>query len=197
MKFTVVCYYTSGTPYQEEVKNLIQSLDRFGIKHDIRAISSLGGWQKNTLYKAQFIRGIIDEREKAGDEAIVWLDADSVVLRPPEIFSAIATDCAFYFKTVGPASDRRGGRELISASMYFAINSRAKQLLDMWIEENGKNGRGLEQWNLQTVLPAWRNSGGTYTVLPQSYCRIFDAPEDHRVIVQNQASRRFRKAVGE
>lgn len=198
MKYTVISYYTRNTPYEQEVKNLIQSLNKFKIPHDIRFIDSLGSWQANTFYKARFIRDMIQVRKEAGDEAVVWLDADAVVLRPLEIFDNIDTDTAFYFYSGSRYAQRTNGRELISATMFFRINNRVVDLLDRWIEKNKNQADGgLEQWNLHTVLDKWRADGGTVSWLPQSYCRLFDYPEDPRCVVQNQASRRFRGVIGD
>lgn len=191
MSFTVVSYFTKNTPYEKEVQGLITSLDRFGIKHDIRGIDSLGGWQSNTMFKAQFLRQMIEEVE----DAMVWIDADAVVEKSPIFFDYIDADAAFYFRTNGG----RVGRipepvELLSGTMFFKANHRARTLLDMWIEENGKDQRDLEQHNLQKVITRWRAMGGIFSLLPQTYCRIFDAKADDTVVVHNQASRRFRNA---
>lgn len=194
----MISFFTVGTSYEDEIKTLKQSLDKYGIKHDIRYINSLGGWQANTIYKAEFIRSMLFVMEETGEKAMVWLDADSVVSRYPGMFDHIDTDVAFYFRTSGPVAQRMGGYELISAAMYFKINHRVKALLDMWIANNERNQLVLDQRNLQAIIPEWRERfAGTVTYLPQSYCRIFDAPEDPRVIIQNQASRRFKKEVGE
>lgn len=193
MTFRVVSFYTIGTPYEKEVTALIASLKDLGIRNDIRGIKSLGSWDLNTKHKPVFIKEMLDTHK---EEAIVWLDADAVVLRYPFIFQDIDTDIAVYYMTSSPTAKRLGGHELITASMYFANTDRTRALLDMWITEENRQGQPesqlIEQRALQRVIPAWKaQHKGTLSFLPQSYCRIFDAPEDHRVIVQNQASRRF------
>lgn len=190
-----ISFYTIGTGYEEEIKHLIQSLNGLGIKHDIRGIRDRGSWEENARRKPFFIREILTTTDS---QAVVWLDADSVVLRRPDILYQIDTDTALYFKTTGPCAERFGGHELITATMYFESNDRTQTLLDMWIKEQDKSDQPeqnlIEQRALQRVLGQWQQQcQGTITYLPQSYCRIFDAPEDHRVIVQNQASRRFRR----
>ena len=191
MNFTVVSYYTVNTPYEKEVQNLIASLDRFQIPHDIRGIESKGGWQSNTMFKAQFLKQMLDEVPGA----IVWMDADATVEKSPDFLNYVDVDAAFYFRTNGG----RVGRipepfELLSGTMYFANNSIVRGLFDLWIEENNKDQRDLEQHNLQKVVPRWRAAGGRMGLIPQTYCRIFDAKWDDSVIVHHQASRRFRSA---
>lgn len=192
MKFKVVSFYTIGTPYEKEIQSLRESLVSKNVPHDIRGLADLGQWEANAKQKPVFIRDMLNEC----DHALVWLDADSVVLRYPKVFEMIDTDIAVYYKTTGPCADRFGGFELVSASMYFANNDRVKMLLDMWINEQSRalqpESQLIEQRALQRIIPVWRaECKGTISFLPQSYCRIFDAPEDHRVIEQRQASRRF------
>lgn len=193
-KYKVVSYYTVNTSYEKEVQGLIQSLDRFNIDHDVIGIDQLGSWQSNTMYKATFISEMM---KKHYPRPIVWIDADAVVQHPPHFFNMIDSDAAFYFRTKGGRVPRiPEDSELISAAMYFKTNDKARLLVDMWIEENKKDQRDLEQHNLQKVIPAWRAVGGNMSVLPQTYCKIFDSDPDYTVIVQNQASRRFRHEVG-
>jgi hypothetical protein len=190
--FKVVSFFTVGTPYENEIQNLVGSLDRHKVPHDIRGIDSLGSWDLNTKHKPVFIKEMLD----AHKEAIVWMDADAVVLKYPHIFDQIDTDIAVYYKTTGPCADRFCGQELITATMYFANNRRTRTLMDMWMLEQSRidqpESQLIEQRALHRTIPVWRRENkGTVTILPQSYCRIFDAPEDHRVIEQHQASRRF------
>lgn len=195
MKFKIISFYTIGTGYENEIKSLIQSLDKLNVPYDIRWINDLGNWEDNAKQKPVFIRNMLNI---ADEQALVWLDADSVVLSYPDIFNHINTDAAFYFRTTGANAKRLGGYELITATMYFANNDRARVLLDMWIAEETKISQPeqclIEQRALQRIINQWQaQHHGTITYLPQSYCRIFDALEDDRVILQNQASRKFRR----
>lgn len=192
MPFKVVSFYTAGNGYDVEAKALKESLDAFDISHEIECLPDLGSWHLNTLQKPLFIRKKLLE---SGHKDIVWLDADAVLQSYPLFFDWIKTDVALYFRTTGPAAKRFGGYEIISAAMYFRRSEWAVKLLDMWIEESHRENADhqlVEQRSLQRVFPVWiKEHCGTVTPLPQSYCRIFDAPEDTRVIVQNQASRRL------
>lgn len=192
--FIVVSFYTENTPYEEEAKILIESLNQFNLDYDIQPIKTLGGWQANTIYKATFIRQMI---EKHSSRPIVWMDVDAVVQRKPFFFNMLDVDAAFYFRTNGGRVPRiKESCELISAAMYFEPTEKTIQLIDMWIVANRYAGKDFEQHVLQKILPSWRKSGGRMGVLPQTYCKIFDSRPDHIVIVQNQASRRFKKKVG-
>jgi len=190
----VISYYTKNTPYEEEVRGLVSSLKKFGLEHDIVPVDPQGTWQKNTRIKAGFIGKMI---RKHRGKSLLWMDADSVMVNKPALIGLIDTDAAFYFRTTGGRVPRiREDCELISASMFFRANERTLLLTEMWIEANRRNERDLEQHNLQGILPEWRRMGGTLSLLPQAYCKIFDSDQDHNVIIQNQASRRFQALVG-
>ena len=192
-KFVVVTYYTKNTSYEIEVNRLIESLNQFDVDHDIRAIQSFGSWQKNTMFKAEFIADMLKQHSS---QPIVWLDVDSILMRYPALFEMIDTDAAFYYRTNGGLAPRLPDHvELLSGTMYFKPTDASKDLIDMWVSENKRNPMRLEQQNLQYIIQEWRKCGGTLTCLPQTYCRIFDAQEDHKVIVHNQASRRFRGEI--
>lgn len=193
-----VSYYTANTHYEGESKILIDSLNRFKLPHDIRAIQNFGTWQENTMYKAQFIKQMLSEHKDKS--SIVWIDVDAVIESHPEYLFQIDTDIAVYYRTKGASVERLRQRygwnkELVSATMYFKTNDSSMKLLDMWIESNKKDEACLEQRNLQKVVELWRKEGGTLSWLPQQYNRIFDAQEDLITITQNQASRRFASEV--
>jgi len=188
----IISFFTIGTPYEKEVRNLVESVEALKLPHDIRGIDGFGSWDLNTKYKPVFIKDMLDHHQCP----VVWLDADAVVLRPPVIFDQIDTDIGVYYKTTGPTADRFKGQELITATMYFANNRRTRELLDMWMLEQNRidqpESQLIEQRALHRTIPIWRRENkGTVTILPQSYCRIFDAEEDHWIISQHQASRRF------
>jgi len=194
MSFIVISFYTVNSPYEREVKGLIDSLNAFNLKYDIQGINSLGSWQKNTIYKAQFIKEMIIKHK---GKNLVWIDADAVIKSDPFILSMIDSDVAFYYRTKGGREGRiQEPCELISACMFMKANDSVLRLLDMWIERNNNDHGDLEQHYLQQVIPEWRSQGGTHSVLPQQYCKIFDSQEDKIAVVQNQASRRFLAQMG-
>ena len=134
-KFIVISYYTKNTSYQEEVKKLIASLERFNIEYDILPVETKGSWQANTVFKASFILEMI---KKYRPRPIVWLDADSVVLHDPIFLNMIDADAAFYYRTKGGRTPRiQENCELISAAMYFKTNDNAERLVKMWINFTG------------------------------------------------------------
>jgi len=175
----IVSYYTKNTGYEKEAKRLEESIKKFGLEYDIEEIESLGDWQKNTHYKATFIRKMMDRHP---NRDLLWLDVDAVVHRYPILFDDIDTDLAIHYKD---------GKELLSGTLYFSNNERIKKLVDAWIEENKKNPDIWEQKNLATTLKNWN---GKVEILPPTYCQIFDLMMNagEPIIEHFQASRRYK-----
>jgi hypothetical protein len=184
MSFTIVSFYTENTPYETEVKNLIASLEALSIPHHICGVKNLGSWEKNCQHKARFI---LDAMSTIGTN-IVWLDADAVVKKYPEMFSSLTCDIAYHYL--------RDRRELLSGTLFLQNNEAAKKLVQQWIELNDTNNH-WDQKNLQRVVE--RSPGIKKQILPADYCKIYDNRKQEvkdPVITHYQASRRFKKVIG-
>lgn len=178
--FTVISYYTKNTGYEIEVEKLIASLVKFNIPYDIECINNLGDWDKNTRYKALLIKKKLEQYDK-----VVFIDADAVVMQYPILFDQLECDIAVHL---------RNGTELLSGTLYLQNTSLTKQLVNVWIQKN-KTCTAIEQRNLQSVIKTI--PGLRLVELPGNYTKIFDTMKNvgEPVIVHNQASRKFRKAV--
>lgn len=186
----VISYYTEGTGYEKEVQGLLSSLRRFNLEYDIKGIKSLGDWQKNTHYKAKFIKAMLMKHRKP----VLWIDADAVINKYPFLFNDLDADVACYFRNYGkfPISSRKEGKELLSGTLYFDHNEKVLALLSKWIKANKANPTRWEQKNLEEAIKGW---DGRIVELPPQYCKIFDTMKsvDNPAITHYQASRHLRK----
>jgi hypothetical protein len=167
MKF--VSFYTEH--YVRHAKFLKKSLEAIGIDSSgIEYRQSVGPWVANTQIKAEFIL----EKLKQND-AVVWTDADSRVLKPPVFFDSIDTDVAVFFLPKDLADDfvlpahsilKNPNKYLQSGTMYFKNNPRVIKLLETWIDINKKDSQQWDQWTLQVAL---ENSDVSITQLPPEY----------------------------
>ena len=96
----VISFYTVGTLYQLEVQNLIASCEEFGIEHRIEGIESKGSWELNCAYKPFFI---LEKLEELG-RPVLWVDADGVFIREPEVLKAFEADLATRIEEGLPSS---------------------------------------------------------------------------------------------
>jgi hypothetical protein len=184
MAFTIVSFFTEGTPYEREVRNLKASLEQHHAPYFICGVRSLGSWEKNCQYKADFILGAMSKFHTD----IVWIDADAVITKYPSLFDSLECDIAYHYLP------KR--RELLSGTLFIKNNERMKNVVKEWIALNGTNNK-WDQKNLQEVVE--KNGALHRHILPASYCKIFDnrtQEAEEPVIIHYQASRRYRKAVG-
>jgi len=177
----VISYYTKSTGYEKEVQGLIDSLRRFNLERDIQAIDDLGGWQKNTHYKARFIKAMLEKHKRP----VLFLDSDAIIHRYPFLFNNLNADMACHFKQ---------GSELLTGTIYFAYSDKAMELINSWIGINSKNPLIWGQRNLQEAIKNWN---GKIEKLPPAYCKIFDKMNVEKPVIEHyQASRLLRHEVG-
>jgi hypothetical protein len=173
-----VSFYTPG--YAEEAAALRETLDRFGLPHEIRAMNSMGNWTHNCAMKSAFVCDMLHQRLRP----VVWVDADARVVRYPDLFNSL--DCDF-------AAHWRWDAELLSGTLYFAATDTAANLAKAWAERCIANPQRWDQRTLQETVASIE--GLRDARLPASYCSIFDAPDmqdEPAVILHTQASRRLK-----
>lgn len=185
--FIVVSYYTFNTEYERASLRLIDSLKKFKIPYQVKGIDNIGAWDRNTHYKALFIKEMIETAP--ADKNIVFLDADAVVHRYPQLFHEIEEDFAAHYYQ---------GKQLASGTLYFKNSRLTKGLVTEWIKRNDENPSELDQANLQERVYTAKGIGVLRVKdLPPEYCKIFDLMADIKdpVIEHFQLSRRARTEV--
>lgn len=184
MGYLITSFFTENTPYEEEVKYLIESIKRLGLRSHIQGIPCQGSWEKNCQYKATFLLDMMTQFEGTN---IIWVDADAVFIRQPVLFDSVECDLGYH--VLEKAS------ELLSGTLFLRNCEVSQRLVKDWIALNESNNE-WDQKNLQTVLkmhPKLKCS-----ILPADYCRIFDHEEQlivDPVIVHYQASRRYKEII--
>lgn len=181
MSYTVVCFYTYDTPYEEEAKQLKDSCIKFGIPVVIYGYQTRGSWVKNAGIKAGFLSRVLDELQTD----ILYLDADARVRQPLDLFKSFKADIGVHY---------RDGKELLSGTIYLRNNDAVKSLIKDWLETQSKNPDSWDQKILQAVLP--KHNLDVFK-LPATYCCIFDKMRSFGppVIEHMQASRRLKQLI--
>lgn len=174
-------FATFCTPgYRLSAREWQRSVQRYGLETCIVEMEDAGSWRANTWMKPLAVK---KARELHPGRAIVFLDADSRMVRYPEIFDGCALgDVAFYFLR----------DELLSGTMYWGATQKADALLESWIKTVSSlyEHHCGEQMTLQKAFEAQRKNI-EFSYIPDSYCRIFDNIRQRvePVILQFQASR--------
>ena len=179
----VVGFYTSGTGYEDEAREMAASAHRMGLDVYLRAIDNRG-WQRNTQFKACFLREMVARHQ---GRTIVYTDTDSRFARYPALFD----DPAFR----GIRFHLHKGHELLSGTLQIHCDPSTAALMGLWVEECEKNPHVWDQRALASAVDRWAGNVGH---LPKEYCCIFDSKPLPAVpvVVHHQASRRLKREVG-
>lgn len=193
-----ISYYTLGN-YEKVINQyLIPSLKKWKLFYDIESVEDMGNWQKNTHYKAQFIKKMLLKHK----QSVVFLDADATVEQNPILFTQLTDyDIAYHELDWYLMWRKQSGnpkREVLSGTLYLNYNEKILKFLDKWIEENNNN-ICWEQKNMQKILEKWNNKLKIYN-LPPKYCCIILTQDripdyyikDKPVILHHQVSRRYK-----
>ena len=89
-QFLVIAYYTENTSYQDLAEKLKNSLQRFDLPHYIEPIKDQGSWEKNTHYKAYFIKKCLNDRNLD----LLYVDVDAVFKAYPSLIDGLDCDIA-------------------------------------------------------------------------------------------------------
>ena len=180
----IVSFYTKGTGYEEQVKQLKITLKRFNLENDVVGIADRGSWHKNTYYKAQFIQRMMNKHRGC---SIVYVDADAKMRMNPVLFNNFKYDFACYFHAAR--------RELLSGTLYFGNTKKARHLVKMWIEEDKLHtNTNMPQKNLRAVFDREKDNL-RWKALPVEYCMIYDSRSRYKVnpVVEHfQLSRKYK-----
>lgn len=203
----VAAFYTKGTPYEAEAAELVKTLDRFGLKHDIRAYEHPGSW-----VKAGFLipRCIADVRIAHPLEDVLYLDADARVMQDPTPYcDSLKADVGLFYLDNSPHHPGADGRELCTGTTWWAATDAATNLLHGWRGVCYGTGYGphvTDQTLLQNLIELWPkypHSLGKHCIadLPPEMCWMDTISPMHYgerepIIFHTQASRRHRRAVG-
>ena len=192
MKPVVISFYTLRSPYEEEVKKLINSCEELRIEADIVGIDSKNSWEKNCAQKPFFIL----QKLKQWKRPVLWVDADAVFKQQPDFDEFNVCDIAVRMNEFLPKNHEL---RIVSNTVFVRNNGMGVKLLEHWCEEadRGLNNkkRVVEFWDQIALRDALhRNTEARFLPMPLKYAKIFDfddlfISDDEVVIEHYQASR--------
>ncbi len=181
-------YYTRNTIYEEEVKRLQSSLDKFDLKYELLPINSLGNWQENTRIKPVLILSML---KKYPQHKLVYLDADAEIVKRPDLFETIENDIGLHQLDWSKYKLKRyrNCKEILSGTLFFNNSENCKNIVKSWINYSNKNRNVWDQRSLAAIV------GNNFYNLPAAYCKIFDTMQEvaDPVIIHYQTSRKVNK----
>ena len=168
-QFLVIAYYTENTSYQNLAEKLKKSLQDFGLPHYLEPIKDQGSWEKNTHYKAYFIKKCLNDR----NIDLLYVDVDAVFKNYPSLIDTLSCDLAYRTEDFRWRKD-----EALSGTIFLKNNDRVKAFVDRWIQINEATPaermrpETWEQKNMQTAHREFKDLA--YYNLPPEYTYIFD-----------------------
>jgi tetratricopeptide (TPR) repeat protein/SAM-dependent methyltransferase len=183
----VICFYTKNTDYESAAQKLIASCERHHLDHRVVGLESRGSWEANCSLKSEFIH----ETWKASGRPVLWVDADAILHRPPNLVRGVTADFAIH---------RCRDWEFASGTLLFNKTPAAGVLLERWLARCRRFPQVWDQVNLDL---AWEETIAVHPLeslwLPEPYCRIFDLHDGRSaeagVIEHFQASRQLKAKV--
>lgn len=192
----IISYYTRGTLYEKDAEGLLASCEKFGLDHSIEGIDSFGAWDSNCCFKPAFILQKLQELKRP----VVWIDADALIVQPPNLFKQLSCDLAVRINLDREASDPA---RVCTGTVFVNCTAKAKKIVSDWgavcLEAFKNKPKGHEVWDqicLKALLSQKKQTAKIES-LPAPYCAIFDAREDQEnpVVVHYQASRLYKKFI--
>jgi hypothetical protein len=167
--FLVIAYYTKSSRYEDLSQNLKTSLQQFNLPYYIHGIDDLGSWEKNTHYKAYFIRKCLEDR----NQDLLCVDVDAVFKSYPSLIPDLNCDIAYRTEDFKWRKD-----EALSGTLFLRNNEKVKRFVDRWIQLNEAvpaeraKPETWEQKNMQVAQREFQDL--VYFNLPPEYTFIFD-----------------------
>ncbi len=150
-----VCSFYTNDKYRKLAVRLAKTCKDLDIPHDIREQPDAGSWMANCHRKADFL---LNMHYTYPTDIIVWVDADAVVEREPELLALNSYDLAAY---------RDEGGLIYGGTLGFGTGQVRKMILSAWIRENIDQPERYDQENLTNVVK--KMPGPTFRPLPMSY----------------------------
>jgi hypothetical protein len=170
--FLIVGYYTVNTNYQNLAHRLIKTLNSLSLPHYIKPIQDQGSWEKNTHYKANFLKECITQKK----EDLLYVDVDAVFRSYPTLINELSNNYDIAYRT----EDFKWRKdEALSGTIFIKNNDIMREFIDKWIEMNNNNPAERmkpETWEQKNMQKTHRNMGECirYFNLPPEYTFIFD-----------------------
>lgn len=193
MKIKIISFYTPN--YAREAARLEASLNQFNLDYTLDQ-ASFGSWHEAVSHKPKFIMDFMNACLMGGQyTGILWTDADSEVMRQPDLEELGGCDAAWHRFQRSP----KHGEEFLTGTIYFAVNSLSRAFVRKWAEVTAaqKHNDTPEQLALQEVYGMHRNYPLVTRSLGPEWCYIFDDskaiyPDVKPVFQHYQASRRLK-----
>ncbi len=156
-------FVTYATPeFIESLGHWLATVQGHGLDYHYEKIKDRGSWRVNCAYRGDWIYDRAQEFKDDYD-ANVWIDADGLVLKYPQLLFDLTTDVAWHSTKGSP----------MAGTMFFRLNNdglRFLELLRKWSSRlDGKRPILLEA----ALVSAYDECAASHTELPKEYCCFY------------------------
>ena len=170
-KFLVIAYFTKDTSYQNLAQTLENSLKTLNLDYYIEGIEDQGSWEKNTHYKAYFIKRCLEEYK----QDLLYVDVDAIFRSYPILIDElIESEYEIGYRT---EEFRWRKDEALSGTVYLKNCERIKDMANDWISINeSKPAERMkpETWEQKNLQTSVRSNNISYYNFPPEYTFITD-----------------------
>jgi hypothetical protein len=191
MNVKVVSYYSPN--YWPHAEKLIDSCKRWGLDYEINGVKPFASWHEGVSYKPKYLAQALSFFSHY--DAILWIDADAVVVRhlPFDDYRGVDVAASKFQWSL------QHKQEILTGTMLLATNVRVQMLLDQWVKDvkNFKHSDTPEQDALVPLINSWSTSIN-FRALDIEWTWIDDErvkdiyPGKIPAIIHKQASRQIR-----
>lgn len=191
----IINFYTDDNFYTKSAKQLEASCISFNLNYVFQKINSKGSWVNNCGFKANFIlEKLLEQKE---NDCIVWLDADSQVIKYPELFFSTNNDFGIRAEA-GGKTKKPAKRETInlpakwpaslsprwfnSGTIFLRNVPSVVSLVNEWIRLQ----TGTNKWDQWTLQEAWANVQPKTEWLPREYCQIKKLHKERGAVILHE-----------
>ncbi len=189
MSPVIISYFTKGSLYEKDAKQLQASCERFGLEYLIEGIEPFGKWHHHTCYKPTYILQKMETLKRP----VLWIDADAEIVQKPTLFAGLDCDISLrVFDRFPPDHPSYA----YTATLYLNHTPNTLALVRTWASAGDRAiQEGTFTVDQQLVGPLLANV--RLFPLPIGYAATFeeDVPPAELFIVQYQASRLYRQII--
>ncbi len=204
MKPIFISYYTKDTIYQDTInKYLIPSLKKLKLEYHIYDIETLGDWKSNAIQKPNILMKALNDFP---DRDIIWQDADSEILREPDLLFNIPEeyDIAVHYinwKTHYGRETDEGKYEMLDGTVFWRNNKKVKIFISQLITLS--TDKGIDHQKTMAKMLDDPESLMNVFPLPRTYSYLSSKPDGSKpaikikdpIIIHYQSSRIGKKSL--
>lgn len=183
--YTVLCFYSEGTPYQELAEKLVASCNHFNLPTHVVPLKNKGSWLANVSQKPFVIQSAMMKLKSN----IFYTDVDAVFLKHPGEFA----ECTKPINAV-IVNEKKPPGCWDTGVIYINYGPEALRFINRWCVNQAHNSKKTDLETFDATVRANINDVGRLS--PDYFCRSqIDKPGPSTIMFHSQASRKYRGKV--